>query len=888
MIIRVSAVTALLFFAAVSCDTEANNRQQRIIRKPPPDSTRFGPGPPQVGPSFRPPSNFRQPNPTAAASAKKPVFANRPKGPAIGPKVEYGFTPISSPVGAESAQAPQQVENNNKKPLIINVQSAPPSQNGPASFSFQNSNQQVVEGTFKEKPSFAPPKQTFSAQPQQSSDTQLGFGGAFSFNQPVGAKINFEPEQPAFSKNPFQQSFEGSVITAGPPKPAAQNNFPAQPDQPPSFPSFNKDPSSGFPSFNKEPSNGFSNSRPREQASFSKQPPPQGSFVKAPPKPGKEHFANFPPQHQKPSNERFVGEGGPFRAPSFESKKVIHAPPPPIFRGPPPPAPSKNKLVHQKPNPSFEIQKASVIGPFSGPPVRTLKPVSKPPPPPQKQGPSQPPKVAPTNTQENPEFSNFPPPGFGSGQPIHQEVKTQVAPVQHLPAESPNFAQESNPQIFNQNYQTVQVQQARPQPPQVPQIPSHIQLQLPANNGPAGQGQQHHFQFQNTQPQFQNTQPQFQNTQPQFQNTHNQPQFQLPANFHNAQPQLQLPAGFQNNQPQLQLPAGFQNVQLPASFGAQQDNKFANPFLNAFPSSHGGAGIPQFSSLPQRLNPATLGGFSAPGVASQLGLPSAYSQFNPGLAQLYKGILPVQQFPAGTAAGSNYPFPSAGVNPFLNPLRSSVPTALSTHSSGGVPQFQPLPNSLNFPDQDEDEQDLAASHKHKKVVAAPLDSGNNTKSKKTTLKDILAEDCKGAEDFGYCASPPRYPTQQIKTVLKQCAEELAGILEQAEEHHVAKRETTAPEQFTWTTEACSSTMATVEPGYARDSKGKWLVVVQQASKGVHQRVDVDVCGSEGGDCGCKQYFETKNLVAWDPDHPNDCPTVRTFKFPSKCDCPPQQ
>lgn len=30
-------------------------------------------------------------------------------------------------------------------------------------------------------------------------------------------------------------------------------------------------------------------------------------------------------------------------------------------------------------------------------------------------------------------------------------------------------------------------------------------------------------------------------------------------------------------------------------------------------------------------------------------------------------------------------------------------------------------------------------------------------AKKATLKDILAQDCPGAEELGYCDSPPRYP-----------------------------------------------------------------------------------------------------------------------------------
>ncbi|XP_059469231.1 trithorax group protein osa-like [Neocloeon triangulifer] len=897
MIIRVSALTALLLVAAVSCDSE-NNRQQKILRRPPSDSTRPGSGPPASGPRFGPPS----------AAPKKPAFANRPKGaqgpPSKGPEVQYGFTPISAPVGHASESVPEIQPAESKRPLIINVQSTP------SAFSYQNSNQEVVQGNFKERPSFAVQKQeqqpSFAVQSQKPSESF----GSFSFNQPVGAKINFEPEQTSFGNNKFP-SFEGSVISAGPPKTEnfpskptfAPTGFPPKPESPQNVPSFSKEPPSNFQGF------------PQKEVpvqKFPKHPPQQASFGKVPPKhenpsfaqkPVKEQFSGFPappPPQFSNSGKRVVGEV-PFRAQSFESKRVVPFPsqsPPqhsgPIFRGPPPPPPKK--VVHSKPAPSFEIQKASVIGPFSGPPVRSQRPVHHapqplpPPPKPVSQPPQEGPKPAVPNfvqqqpSLKNPEFDNFPPPNFG--QHFHQDVKTVVAPAQRLPAESPQYAQETNPQIFNQNYPTIQVHQPKPQqPPQVPQIPSHIQLQLPSQI-PSHQAPPTHFQFQNTQPQFQaqNNQPQFQfqqTNQPQFQLQNSQPQFQL----QNSQPQFHL----QNSQPQFQLQSNQPQFQLPANFGAQ-DSKLPFSF-----SSAPAASIPQFSALPQRLNSAGLG-LSAPGVVSQLGLPSAFSQYNPNFAaaaQLYKGILPVQQYPG--AGASAYPLGAAGVNPFLKtsalqssyPIRSSIPSAVSTHSvSGGVPQFQPLPNSLNFPDQDEDEQDLAASQKHKKYVTAP---GNSTsKAKKTTLKDILAEDCTGAEDFGYCASPPRYPTQQVKTVMKQCKDETDGLFEQSSgEHKVSKRDVEPAAQYAWTTEACSSTVATVEPGYARDSKGQWLVVVQQASKGLHQRVDVDVCASEGGDCGCKQYYETKSLVAWDPDRPNDCPSVRTFKFPSKCDCPAQ-
>ncbi|XP_021937443.1 uncharacterized protein LOC110838499 isoform X2 [Zootermopsis nevadensis] len=42
--------------------------------------------------------------------------------------------------------------------------------------------------------------------------------------------------------------------------------------------------------------------------------------------------------------------------------------------------------------------------------------------------------------------------------------------------------------------------------------------------------------------------------------------------------------------------------------------------------------------------------------------------------------------------------------------------------------------------------------------------------KKVTLKDILDEDCPKAKEMGYCASPPRYPSQQISQLITRCAD----------------------------------------------------------------------------------------------------------------------
>jgi hypothetical protein len=138
-----------------------------------------------------------------------------------------------------------------------------------------------------------------------------------------------------------------------------------------------------------------------------------------------------------------------------------------------------------------------------------------------------------------------------------------------------------------------------------------------------------------------------------------------------------------------------------------------------------------------------------------------------------------------------------------------------------------------------------------------------------------------------------YCRQQVSTILKQCAQKLLDLYEPepTPTHHITERANNEP--WSWSTyenpdgteSTCESTAAIVEPGYARDAKGHWLVVLQQQASNLHQRVTVDVCAHEGGTCGCVQQYENKNLIAWDPDQPTQCPTLKQFKFPTKCICP---
>lgn len=67
---------------------------------------------------------------------------------------------------------------------------------------------------------------------------------------------------------------------------------------------------------------------------------------------------------------------------------------------------------------------------------------------------------------------------------------------------------------------------------------------------------------------------------------------------------------------------------------------------------------------------------------------------------------------------------------------------------------------LNSFPKDQDTSSSEESSSRKRVLDTSVKTNSTTAlpRKKATLKDILAEDCPGADEFGYCASPPRYPS----------------------------------------------------------------------------------------------------------------------------------
>lgn len=173
-------------------------------------------------------------------------------------------------------------------------------------------------------------------------------------------------------------------------------------------------------------------------------------------------------------------------------------------------------------------------------------------------------------------------------------------------------------------------------------------------------------------------------------------------------------------------------------------------------------------------------------------------------------------------------------------------------------------------------------------------------------------DC-GGRDLGFCDMSSKYPGHMMGNLMSDCQELVySGFVpvpddldELGDSNPVAKysnssKSTVRAQTGSWSwkpytyesKQICDSELRFIRPGYARDSTGKWQVVVQ--TEDLPQRVAIDLCHAPGtpchsmSDCGrksrCIQRYNFQHLLAVDPGNLHSCPTIRAFKFPSSCVC----
>ncbi|XP_076330024.1 protein spaetzle-like [Tachypleus tridentatus] len=91
---------------------------------------------------------------------------------------------------------------------------------------------------------------------------------------------------------------------------------------------------------------------------------------------------------------------------------------------------------------------------------------------------------------------------------------------------------------------------------------------------------------------------------------------------------------------------------------------------------------------------------------------------------------------------------------------------------------------------------------------------------------------------------------------------------------------------------CDSKQKLVYPSYAKDSTGKWNLIVQTDE--FPQRIPVELCRSQDEPCGniaacglssrCVQKYAYQLLLSIDHEKPEKCPTMKLYKFHSACVC----
>lgn len=207
------------------------------------------------------------------------------------------------------------------------------------------------------------------------------------------------------------------------------------------------------------------------------------------------------------------------------------------------------------------------------------------------------------------------------------------------------------------------------------------------------------------------------------------------------------------------------------------------------------------------------------------------------------------------------------------------------------------------------------SHQHNNNNVVSLTDKDEVKSKEEEERNEEVKalvDC-GGRDLGFCDMSSKYPGHMMGNLMSDCQELVyrgfvpvpEDLDELGDSDPVAKYSNSSKSairaqtgSWSWKPYAfkkkqvCDSELRFIRPGYARDSTGKWQVIVQ--TEDLPQRVAIDLCHSPEkpcrlmSDCGqkskCLQRYNFQHLLAVDPDNLHDCPTIRAFKFPSACVC----
>lgn len=179
-------------------------------------------------------------------------------------------------------------------------------------------------------------------------------------------------------------------------------------------------------------------------------------------------------------------------------------------------------------------------------------------------------------------------------------------------------------------------------------------------------------------------------------------------------------------------------------------------------------------------------------------------------------------------------------------------------------------------------------------------------------------DCGAGTEAGFCSMSSSYPMEKVDSLMYSCQQVLqawqANLPDDIDllgdnSPSVITSEKDEARPWSWKVYAykkkqvCQSELYFLQPGFARDTKGDWQIIVQTET--INQRVAVDMCHAPDlpcpgmADCGkksrCVQRYSYQMLLSLStststpsPEASQDeavqCPSIRAFRFPSGCVC----
>lgn len=181
-------------------------------------------------------------------------------------------------------------------------------------------------------------------------------------------------------------------------------------------------------------------------------------------------------------------------------------------------------------------------------------------------------------------------------------------------------------------------------------------------------------------------------------------------------------------------------------------------------------------------------------------------------------------------------------------------------------------------------------------------------------------DCGAGTEAGFCSMSSSYPMEKVDSLMYSCQQVLqawqASLPEDIDllgdnSPSVITSEKDEARPWSWKVYAykkkqvCQSELYFLQPGFARDTKGAWQIIVQTET--INQRVAVDMCHAPDlpcpgmADCGkksrCVQRYSYQMLLSLSTSTTTSrpspeattaetvqCPSIRAFRFPSGCVC----